>query len=163
MSCLVCMKQCGTKASCQVCAHVSHLCSFCQLYDALYKLINQNTTKHFLIFWRFGFYQRPSSEEVCLLPLPVLATIVMTHCCCSLMWKAATSCTLRSRRVTWRRFFSCCPSASTSTRDFTTRHRWRLFTWLLSVATKWLSATWYAHLRIYFLSTFMREFDNILV
>ena len=27
--------------------------------------------------WRFGLYQRPSSEEVCSIPLPVLATIVM--------------------------------------------------------------------------------------
>jgi len=29
--------------------------------------------------WRFGLYQRPSSEEVCLLSLLVLATIVMRH------------------------------------------------------------------------------------
>ena len=27
--------------------------------------------------WRFGLYQRPSSEEVCSIPPPVLATIVM--------------------------------------------------------------------------------------
>jgi len=27
--------------------------------------------------WRFGLYQRPSSEEDCSIPLPVLATIVM--------------------------------------------------------------------------------------
>ena len=30
--------------------------------------------------WRFGLYQRPSSEEVCSIPLPVLAMIVMRRC-----------------------------------------------------------------------------------
>jgi len=29
--------------------------------------------------WPFGLYQRPSSEEVCSIPLLVLATIVMRH------------------------------------------------------------------------------------
>ena len=50
--------------------------NYCQCV-LLYKLINQNTTKHFFYLRRFGLYERPSSEEVCLLPLPVLATIVM--------------------------------------------------------------------------------------
>jgi len=34
-----------------------------------------NTTN--ILPCRFGLYQRPSSEEVCSIPLPVLATIVM--------------------------------------------------------------------------------------
>jgi len=35
------------------------------------------STQPTLLPWRFGLYQRPSSEEVCSIPLPVLATIVL--------------------------------------------------------------------------------------
>jgi len=35
------------------------------------------STQPTFLRWRFGLYQRPSSEEVCSIPLPVLATIVM--------------------------------------------------------------------------------------
>ena len=37
------------------------------------------STQPTILPWRFGLYQRPSSEEVCSIPLPVLATIVMRH------------------------------------------------------------------------------------
>jgi len=40
------------------------------------KILLLQHNQHFLP-WRFGLYQRPSSEEVCSIPLPVLATIVM--------------------------------------------------------------------------------------
>ena len=40
------------------------------------KILLLQHNQHFLP-WRFGLYQRPSSEEVCAIPLPVLATIVM--------------------------------------------------------------------------------------
>jgi len=35
------------------------------------------STQPTFLLWRFGLYQRPSSEEVCSIPVPVLATIVM--------------------------------------------------------------------------------------
>jgi len=37
---------------------------------------NITSTQPTFLPWRFGLYQRPSSEEVCSIPLPVLATIV---------------------------------------------------------------------------------------
>jgi len=43
-------------------------------------IIAKNTitsTQPTFLSWRFGLYQRPSSEEVCSIPVPVLATIVM--------------------------------------------------------------------------------------
>jgi len=49
----------------------------------IHRLINYyknwliKTQPNIFNLWRFGLYQRPSSEEVCLLPLTVLATIVM--------------------------------------------------------------------------------------
>jgi len=38
---------------------------------------NITSTQPTFLPWHFGLYQRPSSEEVCSFPLPVLATIVM--------------------------------------------------------------------------------------
>jgi len=45
-------------------------------YCKLEKYSYFNTTNIFT-FWRFGLYQRPSSEEVYSILLPVLATTVM--------------------------------------------------------------------------------------
>ena len=42
-----------------------------------YKKYCYLNTANIFTFWRFGLYQRPSSEEVSSIPLPVLATIVM--------------------------------------------------------------------------------------
>jgi len=50
--------------------HIHRLVNYCNKW-----LIK--TQPNIFNLWRFGLYQRPSSEEVCLLPLPVLATIVM--------------------------------------------------------------------------------------
>jgi len=38
--------------------------------------VNSKHNQHFLA-WHFGLYRRPSSAKVCLILLPVLATIVM--------------------------------------------------------------------------------------
>jgi len=56
------------------CLIVSWNIFFSLLIIAKILLLQHN--QHFLP-WRFGLYQRPSSEEVCSIPLPVLATIVM--------------------------------------------------------------------------------------
>ena len=49
-------------------------------YSSVGFIITKNTvtsTQPTFLPWRFGLYQRPSWEEVCSIPLPVLATIVM--------------------------------------------------------------------------------------
>jgi len=46
--------------------------SFRQSYHCVKNTIT--STQPTLLPWRFGLYQRPSSEEVCSIPLPVLAT-----------------------------------------------------------------------------------------
>jgi len=54
-----------------------------QTMKHIHRLVNYyknwliKTQPNIFNLWRFGLYQRPSSEEVCLLPLPLLATIVM--------------------------------------------------------------------------------------
>lgn len=69
--------------------------------------------------------------------------------CHSLISKVVTFYTLPFRRVTLSPCCSCCQSVSMSTLVFMTLLRWRLYTWLSSVATRWLSAIWYIHTPVY--------------
>ena len=60
--------------------------------------LTHNSTQPTFLPWRFGFYQRPSSEEVCSIPLPVLATIVMRRGMVSQCWFVL----LRQTWCTWQ-------------------------------------------------------------
>ena len=57
---------------------LAYFCIFVEVYNSIGWCKNTITsTQPTFLPWRFGLYERPSSEEVCSIPLPVLATVVM--------------------------------------------------------------------------------------